>query len=437
MKKTSPKLLSGFMELLPFQQIAFNNMKNTIVKTYEKFGFLPMDTPILESADVLLAKAGGETEKQIYRFEKGDNDLALRFDLTVPLARFVASNQNNLMFPFRRYQIGKVYRGERPQKGRFREFYQCDIDIVGNEKLDIIYEAEVATVIIETLKALDIGDFVMNISNRKLLSGLLQGLGVQDKATEVLRIIDKLDKVGGGGMIAMLLGAGIGFPQANTILGFCNIKGSASEVLENLKAFGIENETFNAGIFELEAVVNGLENFGIDEKFFAINLSIARGLDYYTGTVYETFLVGKENVGSIASGGRYDNLASAYTDKALPGVGICIGLTRLFDILRTNEMLDFSKPLCDVLVIPMSVAQVPYAINVANFFRQNNIKTEVFFEDVKFKNKLNYANKSQIPFTIILGEDEEKSGIITLKNMKTSNQENLSLEQAIDKLKTN
>ncbi|MFQ6750026.1 MAG: histidine--tRNA ligase [Clostridia bacterium] len=435
MKKTSPKLLSGFMELLPAQQIAFNNMKNTIAQTYEKFGFMPMDTPVLESADVLLAKAGGETEKQIYRFEKGDNDIALRFDLTVPLARFVAANQNNLAFPFRRYQIGKVYRGERPQKGRFREFYQCDIDIVGNEKLDIIYEAEVAAVIIETLKALNIGDFVMNISNRKLLSGLLQGLGIEDKATDVLRIIDKLDKVGGGGMIAMLLAEGIGLPQANAILGFCNIKGSAREVIENLKAFGIANDIFNAGISELAAVVSGLENFGIPEKFFAINLSIARGLDYYTGTVYETFLVGKENVGSIASGGRYDNLASAYTDKTLPGVGICIGLTRLFDILRANEMLDFSKTLCDVLVIPMSPAQIPYAINVANFFRKNNIKTEVFFEDVKFKNKMNYANKSQIPFAVILGEDEEKSGIITLKNMKTSTQITCPPAEAIENIK--
>ena len=437
MKKIKPKILPGFMELLPKEQIAFNQMKRTIVSTYESFGFLPMDTPVMESSEVLLAKAGGDTEKQIYRFEKGDTDLCLRFDLTVPFARFVAQNQNVLTFPFKRYQIGKVYRGERPQKGRFREFYQCDVDIVGNEKLDIIYDAEIGAVIISALKNLEIPPFVMHISNRKLLSGLLQHLGATDKAVEVLRIIDKLDKVGGGKMVGMLLEAGVSMPVANTILGFCTITGTNAEVIENLKNFGVENEMFQEGIKEIEEVSQNLLAFGISEENFKINLAIARGLDYYTGTVFETFLLGKENLGSIASGGRYDNLAGNYTEKHLPGVGIAIGLTRLYDVLRAEGLLSPSlqTTVSKALVVPMDSAQKQYAIKVSAALRTAGIKTEVYFEDTKFKNKMQYANKSGIEYAIILGEEEMKTGQITLKNLLAHTQETLPLEKAVELLK--
>ncbi|MBP3389749.1 MAG: histidine--tRNA ligase [Clostridia bacterium] len=437
MKKIKPKILPGFMELLPKEQIAFNQMKRTIVSTYESFGFLPMDTPVMESSEILLAKAGGDTEKQIYRFEKGDTDLCLRFDLTVPFARFVAQNQNVLTFPFKRYQIGKVYRGERPQKGRFREFYQCDVDIVGNEKLDIIYDAEIGAVIISALKNLEIPPFVMHISNRKLLSGLLQHLGATDKAVEVLRIIDKLDKVGGGKMVGMLLEAGVSMPVANTILGFCTITGKNAEVIKNLKNFGVENEMFQEGIKEIEEVSQNLLAFGISEENFKINLAIARGLDYYTGTVFETFLLGKENLGSIASGGRYDNLAGNYTEKHLPGVGIAIGLTRLYDILRAEGLLSPSlqTTVSKALVVPMDSAQKQYAIKVGSALRTAGIKTEVYFEDTKFKNKMQYANKSGIEYAIILGEEEMKTGQITFKNLLAHTQETLPLEKAVELLK--
>ena len=437
MKKIKPKILPGFMELLPKEQIAFNQMKRTIVSTYESFGFLPMDTPVMESSEILLAKAGGDTEKQIYRFEKGDTDLCLRFDLTVPFARFVAQNQNVLTFPFKRYQIGKVYRGERPQKGRFREFYQCDVDIVGNEKLDIIYDAEIGAVIISALKNLEIPPFVMHISNRKLLSGLLQHLGATDKAVEVLRIIDKLDKVGGGKMVGMLLEAGVSMPVANTILGFCTITGKNAEVIKNLKNFGVENEMFQEGIKEIEEVSQNLLAFGISEENFKINLAIARGLDYYTGTVFETFLLGKENLGSIASGGRYDNLAGNYTEKNLPGVGIAIGLTRLYDVLRAEGLLSPSlqTTVSKALVVPMDSAQKQYAIKVGSALRTAGIKTEVYFEDTKFKNKMQYANKSGIEYAIILGEEEMKTGQITFKNLLAHTQETLPLEKAVELLK--
>ena len=437
MKKIKPKILPGFMELLPKDQIAFNQMKRTIRNTYESFGFLPMDTPVMESSEILLAKAGGDTEKQIYRFEKGDTDLCLRFDLTVPFARFVAQNQNVLTFPFKRYQIGKVYRGERPQKGRFREFYQCDVDIVGNEKLDIIYDAEIAATIITALKNLAIPPFVMHISNRKLLSGLLEYLGVADKAVEVLRIIDKLDKVGGGKMVGMLLETGVSMPASNTILGFCTITGTNAEVIENLKNFGVENEMFQEGIKEIEEVSQNLLAFGISEENFKINLAIARGLDYYTGTVFETFLLGKENLGSIASGGRYDNLAGNYTEKHLPGVGIAIGLTRLYDVLRAEGLLsaNLQATVSKALVVPMDSAQKQYAIKVGAALRTAGIKTEIYFEDTKFKSKMQYANKSGIEYAIILGEEEMKTGQITLKNLLAHTQETLPLEKAVELLK--
>lgn len=290
MAKTEPRTLSGFMELLPNEQILFNQIKEKIEDTYKKFGFLPLDTPIIELSEVLLAKAGGETEKQIYRFNKGDNDLSLRFDLTVPLSKYVAKNYGNLSFPFRRYQIGKVYRGERTQKGRFREFYQCDIDIIGDGELDLINDAELPSVIYTIFKSLGFDDFTIRVNNRKILNGLFESLGQKENAVEVLRIIDKIDKIGKEAVVEELSKLGVSNDAINNIISFIEIDGTSDEKLEKLKQLGIENETFTKGIEELEYVIKNMRLFGIPETNFKVDLTIARGLDYYTGTVYETFL---------------------------------------------------------------------------------------------------------------------------------------------------
>ena len=288
--KTEPRTLAGFMELMPNEQILFEQIKQKIEKTYQKFGFLPLDTPILELSEVLLAKAGGETEKQIYRFEKGDTDLSLRFDLTVPLAKYVAKNYGNLSFPFRRYQIGKVYRGERMQKGRFREFYQCDIDIIGDENLDVINDAELPSVIYTIFKELGFNDFTIRLNNRKLLNGLFQEIGQKDLAVEILRIIDKIDKIGKDAVIEELEKIGVDKTQIEKIIAFIQIDGTNDDKLLKLENLNFENETFKLGLQELKEVVKNMRLFGIPENNFNVDLTIARGLDYYTGTVYETFL---------------------------------------------------------------------------------------------------------------------------------------------------
>ncbi len=325
MNKTEPRTLPGFMELLPQEQILFNHMKDTIRKSYEKFGFLPLDTPIIEDSKVLLAKAGGETEKQIYRFNKGDNDLSLRFDLTVPLAKYVAKNYGNLAFPFRRYQIGKVYRGEKQQKGRFREFYQCDIDIIGDGELSIINDAELPNVIYNTFKELGFQKFTICMNNRKLLNGLFESLALDGLSADILRIIDKIEKIGKEKVIKELQELNIDLEKINQIMYFIEIKGSTDEKLQALKDLKISSEKFEKGLQELENVVKYIRLFEVPEESFKIDLTIARGLDYYTGTVYETFLDDYKSLGSICSGGRYENLAEYYTDKRLPGVGISIG----------------------------------------------------------------------------------------------------------------
>lgn len=290
MAKTEPRTLSGFMELLPNEQILFNQIKETIENTYKKFGFLPLDTPVIELSEVLLAKAGGETEKQIYRFNKGDNDLSLRFDLTVPLSKYVAKNYGNLSFPFRRYQIGKVYRGERTQKGRFREFYQCDIDIIGDGELDLINDSELPSVIYTIFKGLGFDDFTIRVNNRKILNGLFESLGQKENAVEVLRIIDKIDKIGKEAVVEELSKLGISKDAIDNIISFIEIDGTSDEKLDKLKQLGIQNETFTKGVEELEYVIKNMRLFGIPETNFKVDLTIARGLDYYTGTVYETFL---------------------------------------------------------------------------------------------------------------------------------------------------
>ncbi len=423
MAKTEPRTLPGFMELLPSEQILFNQMKSTIEDTYKRFGFLPLDTPVIELSEVLLAKAGGETEKQIYRFNKGDHDLSLRFDLTVPLAKYVAKNYGNLSFPFRRYQIGKVYRGERTQKGRFREFYQCDIDIIGDGELDLINDAELPSVIYTIFTKLGFQNFTIRINNRKILNGLFESLKLNDKATEILRIIDKIDKIGKNAVIEELEKIEVNKEAINKIMEFIAIEGTSDEKLEKLKELKIENETYKKGVEELEYVVKHMRLFEIPENNFSVDLTIARGLDYYTGTVYETFLNDYRELGSVCSGGRYENLAEHYTDKKLPGVGISIGLTRLFYKLNEMNLIKADKKsVADVLIIPM-VEDLSVPIKIANKLRKEEKNTEIYLNNKKLKAKFKYADKLEIPYVVIIGEDEIKERKYTLKNMKTGEEE--------------
>ena len=435
MSKIEPRTLPGFMELLPKEQILFNKMKEKIRKSYEKFGFLPIDTPIIEMSDVLLAKAGGETEKQIYRFQKGDNDLALRFDLTVPLAKYVTEYYNDLSFPFRRYQIGKVYRGERPQKGRFREFYQCDIDIIGDGELSIINDAEMPAVIYSTIKDLGFEDFTICINNRKLLSGLFKELDLEEKSVDIMRIIDKIEKIGKENDIECLNDIEKTENQINAIINFIEIDGTTEEKINSLEKLNYTNEIFNEGLEELKQVVKYVKAFGVPDSNFKVDLTIARGLDYYTGTVYETFLNEYRELGSVCSGGRYDNLAEYYTDKKLPGVGISIGLTRLFYKLNElNALKEEQNSIAKVLVVSM-VEDNSKALEVATELRSKNINAEVYLENKKIKAKFKYADRLAIPYVIVIGEDEIANNTVTLKNMQTGEQETLKIEEVIKKIK--
>ena len=422
MNKTEPRTLPGFMELMPNEQILFEQMKEKIEKTYQKFGFLPLDTPILELSEVLLAKAGGETEKQIYRFDKGDTDISMRFDLTVPLAKYVAKNYGNLSFPFRRYQIGKVYRGERAQKGRFREFYQCDIDIIGDGELSVINDAELPSVIYNVFTELGFENFTICINNRKILNGLFESLEQKENGTEILRIIDKIEKIGKEAVIEELEKISVSKESINKIMNFIEIDGTTDEKLQKLQELNIQNETFQTGLAELTQVVKYVRLFGIPERNFKMDLTIARGLDYYTGTVYETFLNEYRELGSVCSGGRYENLAEHYTDKKLPGVGISIGLTRLFYKLNEMNLINADKKsVSDVLIIPM-LEDLSIPIEIANNLRINGINTEIFLNDKKLKAKMKYADKLEIPYVIVVGEDEVKSDVVKIKNMKTGNE---------------
>ena len=422
MNKTEPRTLAGFMELMPNEQILFEQIKQKIEKTYQKFGFLPLDTPILELSEVLLAKAGGETEKQIYRFDKGDTDISMRFDLTVPLAKYVAKNYGNLSFPFRRYQIGKVYRGERTQKGRFREFYQCDIDIIGDGELSIINDAELPSVIYNVFKELGFDNFTIKINNRKLFNGLFENLNQKENAVEILRIIDKIEKIGKENVIEELEKIEVPTESISKIMDFIEIDGTTDEKLQKLQDLNIENDTFKIGLEELTQVVKYVRLFGIPDSNFKVDLTIARGLDYYTGTVYETFLNEYRELGSVCSGGRYENLAENYTDKKLPGVGISIGLTRLFYKLNELNLINANKKsVAEVLIVPM-LEDLSVPIKVANNLRENGINTEIFLNDKKLKAKMKYADKLEIPFVIVVGEDEVKSEVVKIKNMKTGNE---------------
>lgn len=435
MEKVEPRTLSGFLELLPEEQILFNQLQDIIRGTYEKYGFLPLDTPIIEYSSVLLAKAGGETEKQIYRFNKGDNDLSLRFDLTVPLAKYVAKNYNDLIFPFKRYQIGKVYRGERSQKGRFREFYQCDIDIIGDNELSLLNDAQIPCVISEIFTKMNIGKFTIRINNRKLLNGLFQSLQVENNTKEILREIDKIEKIGEEKVKENLLDLNLSQEQVQGVLNFIKISGSTNEKIEQLEKLNIENETFLLGLEEIKTVISYMRDLGMKEENFTIDLTIARGLDYYTGTVYETILNDYPSIGSICSGGRFDSLAEFYTDKKLPGVGMSIGLTRLFYQLREAGIIKVEKKtLLDVLLISMT-NNSNYVLNVAKQARDQDIKVDICDLEKTTKQKFKYANRIQVPYVGIIGEDEEKENKISLKNMQTGEQELLTIEEFIRKMK--
>jgi histidyl-tRNA synthetase len=425
---TEPRTLAGFMELLPNEQILFEQMKQKIEKTYQRFGFLPLDTPILELSEVLLAKAGGETEKQIYRFTKGDTDISMRFDLTVPLAKYVAKNYGNLSFPFRRYQIGKVYRGEKTQKGRFREFYQCDIDIIGDGELGIVNDAEIPSVIYNLISDLGFNDFTICINNRKVLNGLFREVNQEPNAVDIMRTIDKLAKIGKENVILELKEIGVDEQAIDRILKFIEIDGTTDEKIAKLKELGIKEEMFVEGLAELEQVVKYIRVFGVPDTHFKIDLTIARGLDYYTGTVYETFLNDYKKIGSVCSGGRYENLAGYYTDQKLPGVGISIGLTRLFYKLNELQLIKSDKySMSDILIIPM-LEDMTVAIQLASNLRKEGINTEVYLNDKKLKAKLKYADKLKIPYVVVIGEDEINTNTVKIKNMNTGDETSVELD---------
>ena len=433
MERIKARTLSGFMELLPAEQAKMERFMDTLRNTYSLYGFTALDTPVIEAAEVLLAKGGGETEKQIYRFSKGDTDLALRFDLTVPLAKYVAINYANLSFPFRRYQIGKVYRGERAQRGRFREFYQADIDIIGDGKLDIINEAEIPSVIYRTFTKLGLEKFVIRVNNRKILNGFYAMLGLGEKSGDIMRTVDKLDKIGAEKVKSLLMGEGMELSeeQADEILRFIAISGANAEVIAALEGYRGRHEVFDLGLDELKAVVAYLPEFGVPEKNFAVDLTIARGLDYYTGTVYETTMTEHPEIGSVCSGGRYDNLAEYYTDKQLPGVGISIGLTRLFYVLNEQGLLSnelISAP-ADALIIPMT-EDLSFAVKTATVLRDAGVRAQLYTEQKKFKAKMSYAGKVGYPYVVLIGDDEIAQGVVALKNMESGVQESVTPEAA-------
>lgn len=411
-------------------------IQDILRKTYSLYGFAPLDTPIIEASEVLLAKGGGETEKQIYRFTKGDADLALRFDLTVPLAKYVALHYGELAFPFRRFQIGKVYRGERAQRGRFREFYQADIDIIGDGRLSIMNEAEIPAIIYKTFSSLGLTKFKIRVNNRKVLNGFFSILGLSESSGAIMRTIDKLEKTGLEKCLSLLIGEGVDPGTADEIMRFVSIPGSSAEKLAVLERYTGKNVLFDEGLSELRAVTSYLPEFGVPEENFEIDLTIARGLDYYTGTVYETTLNDHPEIGSVCSGGRYDDLAGYYTDKKLPGVGISIGLTRLFYVLDEQGMLSdemMTSP-ADVLVIPMT-DDISKAVSAATLLRESGVRTQLYTEDKKFKAKMGYADRTRVPFVVLLGEDEISQGMVSVKDMTTGAQQLLEPMQAAELIK--
>ena len=434
MERIKPRTLSGFMELLPQQQMQMDRIMETVRSVYALYGFTALDTPIIEASEILLAKGGGETEKQIYRFTKGDSDLSLRFDLTVPLAKYVALHYSELSFPFRRFQVGKVYRGERAQRGRFREFYQADIDVIGDESLDIANDAEIPAIIYTLFSRLGLKRFQIRINNRKILNGFYAILGLSEKSGDIMRTVDKIEKIGADMVRAILVDDyAISDEAAGEVLRFIAIRGTNAEVLAALEQYRGKNELFDEGLNELSTVVRYLGGFGVPEEHFAVDLTIARGLDYYTGTVYETTLLDHPEIGSVCSGGRYDNLAEYYTSKQLPGVGISIGLTRLFYVLGEQGMLNPDVPTApaDALILPMT-EDISAAVALATQLRAAGLRTQLYTEPKKFKARMNYADRLGVPFVLFLGDDEIKDGVVSVKNMKSGEQVKVSPAEAIE-----
>lgn len=428
-----PSTLPGFMELLPKEQILFNEMMDTIRRNFEKHGFLPIDTPVLEKSEVLLAKGGGETEKQVYRFSKGSTDMAMRFDLTVPLARYTVEHYSDLSFPFRRYHIGKVYRGEKAQKGRFREFYQCDIDTIGNGELSFVNDAEFPVVIYHTFKDLGFEDFTIRLNNRKILNGFFASLDIED-TTAVLRTVDKIDKIGPLAVKEELKEKGVSSQGADQILSFIQISGNNEEVLQALKNLNVQNDLFQEGVGEMEEVISYIRDFGICEKNYNIDLKIARGLDYYTSTVYETTLDHYPEIGSVCSGGRYENLASYYTEQKLPGVGLSIGLSRLFYQLNEAGIISArDKSLIDLMVIPMD-GFIHEGISLVAQLRERGVDAICYTEQAKLGKKFKYADQIKVPYVLVLGENEVENRCYTLKSMQSGEQCEMNFEDIVQKL---
>lgn len=420
MSLVKPRIPSGFPEYLPAEQIEFNRLVNIVRRVYEEYGFSPIDTPDLELSEVLLTKSGGETEQQIYRFIKGSNDLTMRFDLTVPLARYVAQHESELIFPFRRYHIGKVHRGERAQAGRFREFYQCDIDVIGSNSVAV--DAEMPIVINKIFEQFDIGEFTVHINNRKILNGFFESLGLSNISKDVLRIVDKIDKISANSFTEELEQLGLSADQITRLREFININGSKDVILNKLEKISLDckSDQFKQGVKEIGLVVKTIRDFGLSDSRFMIDLRIARGLDYYTGTVYETTLNNHPEIGSICSGGRYDNLASHYTKKYLPGVGVSIGLSRLFYKLceiGAIELTRFSS--AEVVVMPIGSGQITASVKIAERLRSTGINTMLYTEENNMRKKLKYADKMGIEWIVLIGEDELLTEEVMLKNMLT------------------
>lgn len=434
--KVSPRRPSGFVEYLPKQQKSLQAMLDSIRSTFELYGFLPIETPAVELSEVLLAKGGGDTEKEIYRFTKGDKEYALHYDLTVPLARYVAEHENELTFPFRRYQMQKVWRAERSQKGRFREFYQCDADIIGSTSMG--HDAELVALVNNIFTKLNLGSFKIKINNRKVITGYIQYLELEDKQDDILHAIDKLEKIGPSAVLEILIKLDCSETQANSLLEFVGQVGNTKEILEKLDSTNIDNAIFKAGVLELKELVNYLESLDISVSNYSIDLKIVRGLDYYTGTVYETIIDKYPQFGSVCSGGRYDNLAQYYTDTHLPGVGVSIGLTRLFALALEAGIISSSSNNSLVYVVNFGVGSRDWALKTATELRSAGISTQVDLEDdAKPARQLKQADKLGARYAIVIGEAEVKSGHVVLKDMKTGVQETLSVSATAAQIKNN
>lgn len=435
MKITTPRIPSGFSEYLPGDQIEFNRLRDIIRETYERYGYAPLDTPDIELSEVLLAKGGGETEKQIYRFERGKNDLSLRFDLTVPLARYVAEHEGQLIFPFRRYQIGKVHRAERAQAGRFREFYQCDIDVIGSES--VAADAEFPAVINDIFEQFAFGEFTIHINNRLVLNGFFAGIGLADVSADVLRVVDKIEKISRQDFMAELRGLGLSEKQVLQVVAFTEISGSNDEILSQLESMEseIDSDDFALGTAKLRELLAMLRNMGLPEQRIQLDLRIARGLDYYTGVVYETTLDDYPEVGSVCSGGRYDNLAENYTRTRLPGVGVSIGLSRLFYKLREAGVVSSSRQtLARCMVASFDEAQFGEALQIAAELRRAGVATILNTESVPLKKKLRYADRLGIPLVVLIGEEEVRGRFATVKDMITGENKTIPRQQLVEEL---